>query len=165
MKFRLISSLATHNCRMKKQTFGSLALAIALVFSTNAQVAPANAADAKINSLIKRLNTNSKLWQINTVASSSAGTQSRQRLGLFQQPNVVIECNLPMSGTWLFVYKNWNQGEEASGSNYFYRSNYYNAEPLFDPKSNYFVILHTSMGGNQKCLDSAFRTLEYAGQD
>lgn len=144
---------------MKKQTLGSIALAIALVFSTTAQVAPAQAADAKINSLVKRLNSKGKLWQINAVASSSAGAQARQRLGLYQQPNAVIECNLRMSGTWLFVYKSVNQGYKAAESNYFYRGNGYDAEILIDPKTSYVVIFHTSMGGNQRCFESAYNVL------
>ena len=154
-----------HNYGMKKQTLGSIALAIALVFSTTAQVAPAQAADAKINSLVKRLNSKGKLWQINAVASSSAGAQSRQRLGLYQQPNAVIECNLRMSGTWLFVYKNQNQGAEATYSNYFTRTPAYTFELVTDPKSNYVILLHTSMGGNQQCINSVFRVLQSSGTD
>lgn len=146
---------------MKKQTLGSIALAVALVFSTTAQVSPANAADANINSLVKRLNSKSKLWQINTVATSSAGSQSRQRLGLFQQPNAVIECNLRMSGTWLFVYKSIDQGYKAASSNYFYRTSAYDAQLMIDPKTDYVVIVHTSMGGNQRCLDSALNVISY----
>ena len=146
---------------MKKQTLGSIALAIALVFSTTAQVAPAHAADAKINSLVKRLNSKGKLWQINAVASSSAGAQSRQRLGLYQQPNAVIECNLRMSGTWLFVYKSIDQGYKAASSNYFYRTNAYDAQLMIDPKTDYVVIVHTSMGGNQRCIDSALNVISY----
>jgi len=150
---------------MKKQTLGSIALAIALVFSTTAQVAPANAADANVNAIIKKLNSKGALWKLNPNANSRVAIQSRQRLGLYQQPTAIIDCNLPMSGTWLFVYKNWSQGDQASVSNYFYRSSYYNAEMLYDPKSDYFVIMHMSMGGTQRCLDSAFRALEYAPQD
>jgi alpha-D-ribose 1-methylphosphonate 5-triphosphate synthase subunit PhnL len=90
---------------MKKQTLRTFALTAAFLFSTTNQIAPAEAADANINSLVKRLNSKGKLWQINIAASSSAGAQSRQRLGLYQQPNAIIECNIRMSGTWLFVYK------------------------------------------------------------
>ncbi len=150
-----------HNYGMKKQTLGSIALAIALVFSTTVQVAPAHAADAKINSLVKRLNSKGKLWQTNAAASSSLGTQSRQRLGLFQQPNAVIECNLRMSGTWLFVYKSVDQGYRAASSNYFYRTNAYDAEIMIDLKTDYVVLVHTSMGGTQQCLNSAYKVLSY----
>lgn len=107
---------------MNRKAFGSLLLAVAILMSNTLQISPALAADAKVNSLLNRLNSKGKLWQINQVASSSAGAQSRQRLGLYQQPTVVIECNLRMSGTWLFVYKNRNQGAEATYSNYFTRT-------------------------------------------
>jgi hypothetical protein len=133
--------------------------------SSALQISPAAAADAKVNSLLNRLNSKSKLWQINQVASSSAGVQSRQRLGLYQQPTVVIECNLRMSGTWLFVYKNRKQGAEATYSNYFTRTPAYSFELVIDPKSNYVILLHTSMGGNQQCMDSAFRVLQMSGTD
>lgn len=146
---------------MKKQTIGSLVLVMALIFSSTVQITSAHAVDAKINSLIKRLNSKNKLWQINAVASSSAGTQSRQRLGLYQQPNAVIECNLRMSGTWLFVYKSIDQGYKAASSNYFYRAAPYDAQLMIDPKTNYVVIVHTSMGGNQQCLDSALNVITY----
>ena len=161
MQVHTESAQTPHNYGMKKQTLGSIALAIALVFSTTAQVAPAHAADAKINSLVKRLNSKGKLWQINAVASSSAGAQSRQRLGLYQQPNAVIECNLRMSGTWLFVYKSIDQGYKAASSNYFYRTNAYDAQLMIDPKTDYVVIVHTSMGGNQRCIDSALNVISY----
>jgi hypothetical protein len=154
-----------HNYRMKKQPLRILLVVLALIFSSSLQVSSASAADSQISGLVKRLNSKGKLWNINTASNSQIAIQSRQRLGLYQQPNAVIECNLRMSGTWLFIYKNWNQGYQASDSNYFYRTNYYNAEYLYDPKSNYYVILHTSMGGNQQCLDSAFRILEYVPQD
>ena len=73
----------------------------------------------------------------------------------FFKPIAVIECNLPYSGTWLFVYKKYGAGEEAYGSNYFVRTAAYGAELLIDPKTDYSFLLHTSMGGNQQCLNSA----------
>ena len=148
---------------MNRKAFGSLLLAVAILMSNTLQISPALAADAKVNSLLNRLNSKGKLWQINQVASSSAGAQSRQRLGLYQQPTVVIECNLRMSGMWLFVYKNRNQGAEATYSNYFTRTPAYSFELVTDPKSNYVILLHTSMGGNQKCYDSVFRVLQASG--
>jgi hypothetical protein len=146
---------------MKKRTLGSISLALAVLFSGTFQISPAQAADAQINSIVKRLNSRTNLWQINTVASSSAGTQSRQRLGLYQQPNAVIECNLRMSGTWLFVYKSTDQGYKAASSNYFVRTNYYDVEIMIDPRTDYIVLVHTSMGGNQQCLNSAYKVLSY----
>jgi len=129
------------------------------------QISRAVAADVKVNNLLNRLNAKSKLWQINQVASSNAGAQSRQRLGLFQQPTVVIECNLRMSGTWLFVYKDRQQGADATYSNYFTRTPAYSFEVVIDPKSNYVILLHTSLGGNKQCIDSAFRVLQASGTD
>ncbi len=150
-----------HNYGMKKQNLRKLSLVLSIILASSFQVTSANAADSNINSLIKRLNSKGKLWQINAAASSSLGTQSRQRLGLYQQPNAVIECNLRMSGTWLFVYKSVDQGYKAASSDYFYRTSAYNAEIMIDPKTNYIVLVHTSMGGSQQCLNSAYRVLSY----
>jgi len=144
---------------MKIRIIKILSVTLVILLASLVQIPNSNAFDNNINNLVKRLNARKSLWQINTVASSRLGAMSRQRLGLFQQPIAVIECNLPYSGTWLFVYKNYGAGVDASGSNYFVRTPAYGVELLTDPKTDYSVLLHTSMGGNQQCLNSAHKIL------
>jgi hypothetical protein len=146
---------------MKKQNLRKVSLILSILLAGTVQISSAVAADSNVNSLIKRLNSKSKLWQLNAASGTRLAVMSHQRLGLYQEPNAVIECNLPMSGTWLFVYKSVDQGYKAASSNYFYRSSYYDAEIMIDPKTDYVVIVHTSMGGNQKCLNSAYNVLSY----
>ena len=147
--------------RMNNRAIKTLSVTFVILLTSTLQVSISNAADNNVNSLVKRLNARQSLWQINAVASSPIGAQARQRLGLFQQPSSIIECNLPYSGTWLFVYKSTDQGYKAAGSNYFVRSSAYAVEILIDPKTNYIVLLHTSMGGNEKCLNSAYKVLSH----
>ena len=149
---------------MKNRTIKTLAITFVILLPGIFQVSISNAADNNVNSLVKRLNARQPLW-INVVSSSAFGRLSHQRLGLFQEPTSVIECNLPYSGTWLFVYKNNDQGYKAYGSNYFVRSAAYGVELLFDPKTNYTVLLHTSMGGRQQCLNSAYKVLATPTED
>lgn len=146
---------------MAKRTLQRSFVAMAILIVSVFQVSIASAADSNVNSLVKRLNAKSNLWQINTVASTQAGTQSQQRLGLYQKPTAVINCNIRFSGTWLFVYKSINQGYKAATSNYFVRTNAYDVEMLIDPKTDYVVLLHTSLGGNEQCLNSAYKVLSY----
>jgi hypothetical protein len=158
-------SLAHHNYCMKKQNLRKLSLVLSIILAGSFQVTSANAADSTVNSLIKRLNSKGKLWQLNPSSGTRLAIMSHQRLGLYQEPTAVIDCNLKWSGTWLFVYKNQKQGYEATYSNYFTRSPGYTFELVTDPKSNYVILLHTSMGGNQQCLNSVFRVLEPSGTD
>lgn len=117
------------------------------------------------NDLLSRLNSNSDLWQYNYAATSEAGRFSHQRLGLYSEPDYVIECNLSYSGTWLFVYSDENYAYEAFNSNYFFRTSVYSAQLMYDPTTNLIVILHTSMGGNRTCLNSAYEQLDYYATD
>lgn len=123
------------------------------------------ASATSMKSLINRLNQKSNLWQINKIASSPTGATVRMRLGLYSQPDYVIECNLPLSGTWLFIYSDDKTAYDALNSNYFFRSSYYSAQITFDPKTNLIAILHTSMGGKPACLNSANRVLYPYGTD
>ena len=117
------------------------------------------------NDLLDRLNSNNDIWRINEAATSAFGQMSHQRLGLFSEPDYVIECNVQWSGTWLFVYSDENAAYDAINSDYFYRTSAYNAEFTYDPQTNLIVVLHTSMGGKKVCLDSAFSQLEYYATD
>ncbi len=146
---------------MKKQNLRKLSLVLSIILAGSFQVTSANAADSNVNSLIKRLNSKGKLWQLNPSSGTRLAIMSHQRLGLYQEPTAVIDCNLRWSGTWLFVYKSVNQGYKAASSEYFYRAGGYDAEIMIDPRTNYVVIVHTSMGGSQQCLNSAYRVLSY----
>ena len=115
--------------------------------------------------LLSRLNSDNQLWQINEMATSQAGQYQHKRLGLYSEPEYVIECNVRMSGTWLFIYTDDKSAYDAFGSDYFFRTSAYSAEITYDPVTNLIVILHTSMGGNKSCIDSAFSQLEYYGTD
>jgi hypothetical protein len=115
--------------------------------------------------LIDRLNTESDLWQVNELATSDAGQMAHKRLGLYSEPDYVIECNLSYSGTWLFVYSDTNAAYDAFNSDYFFRTSSYSAKLMYDPQTNLIVILHTSMGGNRTCLNSAYKELEYYATD
>lgn len=121
--------------------------------------------EEKTIDLIGRLNLNEDLWQINEAASSSYGKLARRQLGLYTDPDYVIECNLNYSGTWLFIYSNESDAYEAFNSNYFFRNSNYSAELVYDPVTNLIVILHTSVGGKKQCLDSAFEQLTYYATD
>jgi hypothetical protein len=115
--------------------------------------------------LLNRLNSDGELWQVNELATSQAGQYQHKRLGLYSEPKYVIECNLRMSGTWLFVYTDDKSAYDAFGSNYFFRSSPYSAEITYDPVTNLIIILHTSMGGNKTCLNSAYSQLQPYGTD
>ena len=115
--------------------------------------------------LLSRLNSKGDLWQINEVASSSAGQASQRRLGLYSSPDYVIECNLSYSGTWLFVYSDEGAAYDAFNSGYFFRTSSYSAELMYDPRTNLIVLLHTSLGGNKTCLNSAGQQLDYYATD
>lgn len=115
--------------------------------------------------LIGRLNSKSELWEINEAATSSAGQFAHKQLGLYSEPDYVIECNLPLSGTWLFLYSDENAAYDAFNSDYFFRTSNYSAELMYDPSTNMLVILHTSMGGTRACLNSAYSQLDYYATD
>jgi len=121
--------------------------------------------EEKTIDLLGRLNMSEDLWQINEAASSSYGQLARRQLGLFTDPDYVIECNLNYSGTWLFVYSNENDAYDAFNSDYFFRNSNYSAELLYDPDTNLIVILHTSVGGKKQCIDSAFEQITYYATD
>jgi hypothetical protein len=121
--------------------------------------------EEKTIDLLGRLNMSEDLWQINEAASSSYGQLARRQLGLFTDPDYVIECNLNYSGTWLFVYSNENDAYDAFNSDYFFRNSNYSAELLYDPDTNLIVILHTSVGGKKQCIDSAFEQIAYYATD
>ena len=116
-------------------------------------------------SLLDRLNSSNDLWEINEAATSSVGQMSHRRLGLYTEPDYVIQCNLPMSGTWLFVYSDENSAYEAFNSEYFFRTSYYSAQFTYDPVTNLLVLLHTSMGGNKICINSAYDQLTLYATD
>ena len=65
----------------------------------------------------------------------------------------------PLQRHMAFCLKNYGAGEDASGSNYFVRSAAYGVELLTDAKTHYSVLIHTSKGGNQQCLNSAYKIL------
>ena len=144
-----------------------IALVLALTITCNVlPLAPSSAStktDSQINNLLRKLNEKKNLWEINAASSSILGTQSRQRLGLNQQPAKVIQCRIAWSGTWLFVYPSVDEGYRAASSNYFVRTSAYEVELRVDPKSDFIVLIHTSLGGNQQCLKSANRVLSIIG--
>ena len=115
--------------------------------------------------LLGRLNSTQQLWEINEAASTTFGQMSQKRLGLYNAPDYVIECNLSYSGTWLFVYSDEGDAYDAFGSDYFFRTSAYSADLMYDPKTNLLVILHTSMGGTKSCLKSARALLGYYATD
>ena len=124
----------------------------------------ASTPEEKTLDLLSRLNMDSDLWQINEVDPSFA-EMSHKRLGLYNEPDYVIECNLRLSGTWLFVYSNESDAYDAFGSDYFFRNSYYSAKLMFDPTTGLFVILHTSVGGTKQCIDSALQQIDYYATD
>jgi len=132
---------------------------------------PADAAPVQLDpqqstiDLIGRLNSTNELWQINEVATSESGQLAHKRLGLYSEPDYVIECNLRFSGTWLFVYSDETSAYDAFNSDYFFRTTSYSAQLMYDPTTNLIVILHTSMGGNKTCLNSAYKQLDYYATD
>ena len=121
--------------------------------------------EEKTIDLMGRLNMSEDLWQINEAATSPYGKLSHRQLGLFTEPDYVIECNLNYSGTWLFIYSNESDAYEAFNSDYFFRNSNYSAELLYDPDTNLIVILHTSVGGTKRCINSAFEQITYYATD
>jgi hypothetical protein len=113
-----------------------------------------------VDDLLTRLNSTRSLWEINELATSSSGILAKQRSGLYAQPDFVLLCNLPYSGTWLFLYSDEDSAYDAFNQDYFFRTNAYSAKFKYDPKSKFLVILHTSLGGTPECLDSANSQLE-----
>jgi|GEM_PF-5890948 len=113
-----------------------------------------------VDDLLIRLNSNRSLWEINEIATSSSGILAKQRLGLYAQPDFVLLCDIPYSGTWLFLYSNEDSAYDAFNQDYFFRTNAYSAKFKYDPKSKFLVMLHTSLGGTPECLDSANSQLE-----
>ena len=130
----------------------------------NSQPAPMDPEQATMD-LLGRLNAKKQLWDINEAATSSVGQMSHRRLGLYSEPDYVIECNLPYSGTWLFLYSDEAAAYDALNSDYFFRTSAYSAEFMYDPQTNLIVLLHTSMGGNKTCLKSAGEQLDYYATD
>ena len=124
-----------------------------------------SSAKSKMQDLLSRLNGPKERWQINEVATSPYGVISHRQLGLFTEPDYVIECNLNYSGTWLFLYSDENDAYEAFNSNYFFRNSNYSADLMFDPQTNLIVLLHTSMGGNKTCINSALKQIDYYATD
>ncbi len=124
-----------------------------------------SSAKRKMKDLLNRLNAPKERWQINEVATSPYGVISHRQLGLFTEPDYVIECNLNYSGTWLFLYSNENDAYEAFNSDYFFRNSNYSADLMYDPKTNLIVLLHTSMGGNKTCINSALKQIDYYATD
>jgi hypothetical protein len=122
-------------------------------------------AKSKMQNLLSRLNGPKERWQINEVATSPYGVISHRQLGLFNEPDYVIECNLNYSGTWLFLYSNENDAYDAFNSNYFFRNSNYSADLMYDPQTNLIVLLHTSMGGNKTCINSALKQIDYYATD
>ena len=125
----------------------------------------ASTPEEKTLDFLSRLNSNEDLWQINEASNTSFAEMSHKRLGLFNEPDYVIECNLNYSGTWLFIYSDEGEAYKAFGSEYFFRNSNYSAELMYDPDTNLIVILHTSVGGTKRCLDSAYEHLGYYATD
>jgi hypothetical protein len=113
-----------------------------------------------VDDLLTRLNSNRNLWEINELSTSSTGIYAKKRLGLYAQPDFVLQCNLPYSGTWLFLYSDEDSAYDAFNSDYFFRTDAYSAKFKYDPQSKFLVMLHTSVGGTPECLDSANSQLE-----
>jgi hypothetical protein len=113
-----------------------------------------------VDDLLTRLNSNRNLWEINELSTSSTGIYAKKRLGLYAQPDFVLQCNLPYSGTWLFLYSDEDSAYAAFNSDYFFRTDAYSAKFKYDPQSKFLVMLHTSVGGTPECLDSANSQLE-----
>jgi ABC-type multidrug transport system fused ATPase/permease subunit len=113
-----------------------------------------------VDELLTRLNSNRNFWEINELSTSSTGIYAKKRLGLYAQPDFVLQCNLPYSGTWLFLYSDEDSAYDAFNSDYFFRTDAYSAKFKYDPKSKFLVMLHTSAGGTPECLDSANSQLE-----
>jgi len=121
--------------------------------------------DEAMNDLLGRLNENNQLWSVNNEATSDYGQMSHKNLGLYSEPDYVLQCDLPYSGTWLFLYSDEDVANIAFNSAYFFRKSYYSAKLLHDNNSNFPVIVHTSMGGNKTCLESALSQLYEFGTD
>lgn len=113
-----------------------------------------------VDDLLTRLNSNRNLWEINELSTSSTGIYAKNRLGLYAQPDFVLQCKLPYSGTWLFLYSDEDSAYDAFNSDYFFRTDAYSAKFKYDPQSKFLVMLHTSVGGMPECLDSANSQLE-----
>jgi hypothetical protein len=129
--------------------------------SPQIKLSPAEAVD----DLLARLNETDQLWSLNQEATSDYGQMAHKKLGLYSEPDYVLQCDLPYSGTWLFLYSNEDMANQAISSTYFFRKSYYSAKLLHDNNSNYPVIVHTSMGGNKTCLESALSQLYEFGTD
>ena len=125
----------------------------------------ASTPEEKTLDLLSRLNMDEDLWQINEATNTSFAQREHQRLGLYNEPDYVIECNLNYSGTWLFVYSNESDAYDAFGSDYFFRNSNYSAEFMYDPDTGLIVILHTSVGGTKRCINSAYNQLDYYATD
>ena len=110
--------------------------------------------------LLRRLNSQDNLWELNLNSKTPAGIREHQRLGLYSQPDFILQCTIPYGSTWLFVYSDEDAAYDAFNSDYFFRTSYYSAEFAFDPITNLFVLIHTSMGGNRTCLNSADQQLD-----
>ncbi len=113
-----------------------------------------------IDDLLVRLNSSGKLWSRNDRMSTPYGRASAASLGLKRFPDTVIECDPAYSGTWLFIYSNQDAAVVASNSTYFTRADYYEVSFYYDPVTQYNVLLHTSMGGNNQCIDSALKVIK-----
>ena len=113
-----------------------------------------------VDDLLTRLNSDQSLWEINELATSPTGIYLKKRLGLYSQPDFVLQCNIPYSGTWLFLYSDEDSAYDAFNSDYFFRTDAYSAKFKYDPQSKFLVMLHTSVGGMPECLDSANSQLE-----
>jgi hypothetical protein len=129
--------------------------------SPQIKLSPAEAVD----DLLARLNETDQLWSLNQEATSDYGQMAHKNLGLYSEPDYVLQCDLPYSGTWLFLYSNEDMANQAISSTYFFRKSYYSAKLLHDNNSNFPVIIHTSMGGNKTCLESALSQLYEFGTD
>ena len=121
--------------------------------------------DEAMEDLLGRLNETDQLWSVNREATSDYGQMTHKNLGLYSEPDYVLQCDLPYSGTWLFLYSNEDIANNAFSSAYFFRKSYYSARLLHDNNSNYPVIVHTSLGGNKTCLESASSQLYEFGTD
>ena len=113
-----------------------------------------------IDNLLSRLNSAEKLWSRNDRMNTPYGKASAASLGLKKFPDTVIECDLSYSGTWLFIYSNEDAAIIAANSAYFTREDYYDVTFYFDPVTQYSVLLHTSMGGNDQCINSALKIIK-----